>query len=223
MRNKTQVPWPDHKTNIFVTHVTEGDQQDLLSWVKLSIPSNPARWHHYSGSLARPETAREMATQNGSWIIHSVIMQRLLLKGCRWGSCCSLCINPEYNIGQTARGQHSHSITHLQNTKQLRILLRPVEVFLLSPQQWQRAANETRATYRAATPSPLHREPQALGKNMGLLVSHWTGILDCHVAGEQRNRSGQLVHMPGCIGGKGGTEMLAKKNKHLPLGSCLCT
>lgn len=37
---------------------------------------------------------------------------------------------------------------------------------------------------------PFHRESWALWRKTGLLVNHWTGILDCHVAGEQRKRFG---------------------------------
>lgn len=38
--------------------------------------------------------------------------------------------------------------------------------------------------------SPFGREPRALGRKMGLLVYHRTGILECHVAGEQCKRIG---------------------------------
>lgn len=38
--------------------------------------------------------------------------------------------------------------------------------------------------------SPFGREPRPLGRKMGLLIHHWTGILKCHVAGEQCKRIG---------------------------------
>lgn len=110
------------------------------------------------------------------------------------------------------------SITHLQNSKQLQILLRPVEIFLPSQQQWQHAANEARAMNRTVSlwqgaPSTREEDGPACTSLNGDPGVSW---------GRGAGRENWVFHMLGHSSDKGVLEILALKSKHLPLGSCLC-